>query len=808
MEQYICVHGHFYQPSRENPWLETVELQDSADPYHDWNERITAECYAPNATSRILDEKRRIVQIINNYARMSFDFGPTLLAWMKKSAPHVYGAIVEADQESQNHFSGHGSALAQAYHHAILPLANRRDKVTQILWGLRDFEHHFGRKPEGMWLPEAAVDLETLDILAEQGIRFTILAPHQAHRIRILGEKTWQDVRGGRVDPTMPYEQFLPSGRSVALFFYDGPISRAVAFEKLLHSGQALVQRLTSAFSGQRTWPQIVHIATDGESYGHHHRHGEMALAYALDYIESNKLARLTNYGEYLGKHLPTHEVEIFENSSWSCVHGIERWRGDCGCNIGGRPGWNQVWRKPLREALDWLRNTLVDEYEKKARWLIKNPWKARDNYIDIVSDRSPEAIEGFLSSHAKRPMKPDETVQVLKLMELQRHAMLMYTSCGWFFDELSGIETVQIIQYAARAIQLAEDVFGNSLEAPFLKRLEEAKSNIAEYQDGRVIYGKFVKPAMVDLEQVGAHYAMSSLFNDYTDQTQISCYRIDQERYETVTAEKAKLAVGRIKVTSEITLDCDSICFGVLHWGDYHMGVNVRRCREDEPDETFLIDLLETFSTADFPETMRHIEQYFEGTTYALINLFRDAQRKIIDTILESAIENIEAVYRQVYENNIPLLRFLKNFRIPRPQVLRAAADSFFNISLRRAFEKKDLDLEAIKELIDVGWLEGAAFDEITLEMAIRRKFEELAARLSEDPDDLSLLQNLEATVSLLQLLPFEVNTRNVQNQYYAILQNVYPKFRERENRGDETAKEWAILFRELGKRLWVRVG
>ena len=468
MERYICIHGHFYQPPRENAWLEAVELQDAAYPFHDWNERITAECYAANAASRILDSKGYITKIVNNYAKISFDFGPTLLVWMERNAPEVYKAILEADQESQRKFSGHGSAMAQAYNHIIMPLANRRDKYTQVLWGIRDFEHRFGRKPEGMWLPETAVDMETLDIMAELGIQFTILAPHQARRVRNIGSDTWNDVSGGKIDPTMAYELNLPSGRKLNIFFYNEPVARAVAFEGLLSSGDNFARRLSDAFSEERTWPQLVHIATDGETYGHHHRFGDMALAYALNYIEANQIAQITNYGEYLEKHPPTQEVEIIENTSWSCSHGVERWRSDCGCNTGQHPGWNQAWRAPLRQAMDWLRDSIAPKYEKKASQFLKDPWAARNDYIKVILDRSPENIEQFLSQHASRQLNEAERITALKLLELQRHAMLMYTSDAWFFDDIFEIETVQVMQYAGRVVQLAEELFGDRVEPHF----------------------------------------------------------------------------------------------------------------------------------------------------------------------------------------------------------------------------------------------------------------------------------------------------------------------------------------------------
>ncbi|MGH7843884.1 MAG: DUF3536 domain-containing protein, partial [Candidatus Binatia bacterium] len=424
MDRYVCIHGHFYQPPRENPWLESIELQDSAYPYHDWNERITAECYAPNAMARILNSENCILKMINNYSKISFNFGPTLLSWMEANAPDTYRAILEADKESQNRFSGHGSALAQAYNHMIMPLANRRDKISQVYWGVRDFERRFQRKPEGMWLPETAVDSETLEIMAEHRISFTILAPHQAKRVRRIGGRAWRDISSGQIDPTMPYLLRLASGRSITIFFYDGPISRAVAFEGLLSKGENFAHRLLSAFREERDWYELVHIATDGESYGHHHRFGEMALAYALNYIESNGLARLTNYGEYLENHPPTHQVEIFEKTSWSCAHGIDRWWTNCGCNSGAHPAWSQAWRTPLRNALDWLRDTLAPLFENQAKTFLRDPWAARNDYIDFVLDRAPDSIESFLQRHASRSLPAADRITVLKLLELQRHAM------------------------------------------------------------------------------------------------------------------------------------------------------------------------------------------------------------------------------------------------------------------------------------------------------------------------------------------------------------------------------------------------
>ena len=518
MSRFVCIHGHFYQPPRENPWLEEVEIEDSAYPYHDWNERITAECYAPNAASRILDADKRIIDIVNNYARISFNFGPTLLTWLERNQPEVYAAILEADKESIKRFSGHGSAIAQVYNHIIMPLASRRDKRTQVLWGIQDFIFRFRRRPEGMWLPETAVDIETLEILAEQGIAFTILSPKQASRTRPIHDSRWTDVSTGNIDCSEPYLCRLPSGGSIVIFFYEETIAQEVAFSRLLENGEGFANRMMHYFSREQKQSGLLSIASDGETYGHHHRFGDMALVYALHHLESGNLARITIYGEYLSIYPPTHQVEIIENTSWSCPHGVERWRSDCGCCTKGSiiqvtpphpPGPSPVpetppgdkyceiisrqkWRAPLREAMDWLAQKLAVLYHEKMNSYVSDPWKARDDYIDVILDRSSGNIEAFFSNHAVRSLSKEDKVQVLKLLEMQRNGMLMYTSCGWFFEDISGIESVQVMRYACRAMQLAREVAGAEFEPEFIHILEKSPGNLAGTREWRTGIQKF----------------------------------------------------------------------------------------------------------------------------------------------------------------------------------------------------------------------------------------------------------------------------------------------------------------------------
>ncbi len=806
MERYICIHAHFYQPPRENAWLEAVELQDSAYPYHDWNERVTAECYAPNSASRILDGDGRILQIVNNYSKISFNFGPTLLSWMEQKSPSVYQAILAADWDSRSFFSGHGSAVAQAYNHMILPLANRQDKYTQIRWGIRDFESRFGRHPEGMWLPETAVDLQTLEVLADLGIKFTILSPYQAGRVRPLGGRAWRKVDGGRIDPSMAYAVRVTSGDTMNVFFYDGPISRAIAFEDVLADGKRFSDRLLGAFSDARTWPQLVHIATDGETYGHHKSYGDMALAFALNYIESTKLARLTNYGEYLAKHPPTQEAKVIGNSSWSCAHGVERWRSDCGCNSGGHSGWNQRWREPLRKAFDWLRDRVAPHYENEAKEFFEHPWKTRDAYINVVLDRSRESVVGFMTEQAKRTLSEGEVVKGLKLLELQRYLMLMYTSCGWFFDDLSGLETVQVIQYAGRALQLAGQLFSEDLSIPFLDLLAQARSNIPEQGDGRAIYDRYVQPAMVDLEKVGAHYAVSSLFEEYGEVTRIYCYDVGRMEYRYVSPGKTASGAGTSQCASEITWESDQITFGVLHLADHSVLGGVRKFQGADGYQSLDQGVEKAVASGDLAELVRVVEHNFGSGTYTLRMLFRDEQRKILGIILEEATNEARVLYRNFHDEHAHLIRFVTELGVPLPRRFRLAVDFTLNSDLLDAFCNGEVDLPKSREILEEIKRTGVKPDAVTLEFALRQTIERLFARFVANPMEPGLLQRLQETVDLALTLPFEVRLWEAQNTYYGVMREARSRSSERAEHGDPAARDWLEQFAKLGDKLKVR--
>lgn len=797
--RFVCIHGHFYQPPRENPWLDEVEVEDSAHPYHDWNERITAECYAPNTASRILDERGRILRIVNNYSRISFNFGPTLLSWLERKSPQTYRAVLDADRESLARFGGHGCALAQAYGHLILPLADARDKRTQVAWGVRDFESRFGRRPEGMWLPETAVDTATLEELARAGILFTVLAPHQARRWRRIGEKDWTGPEAG-VDTSRPYRVSLPSGRSIAVFFYDGPIARAVAFEGLLSNGEDFARRLCGAFPAEGSGARLVHIATDGETYGHHHRFGDMGLAYALHHLETRCGVRLTNYGQYLADHPPEWEAEAAEDTSWSCAHGIERWRSDCGCRTGGRAGWNQAWRAPLRSALDWLRDRLAALYEREAAKLFQDPWAAREGYIRVLLDRSPGNVALFLEGQATRALGPQESVRALELLELQRHAMQMYTSCGWFFNDPSGLETVQVLRYAARAVQLAQSLFGRGVEGELLKRLEKAKSNLPEHADARRIYEGQAEPASTTLADVCAHHAILSLFED-APSASTYCYDIEREEHLRVESGKARLAVGRLRARSRITGESSSLGFGALHLGDHNAAAGLRSFRDAGSFQAARDRLLKDFERADLAGCLAHLQRDF-GRGYSLGSLFKDEQRKVLGRVLESVEAEAQEVYRGLYERQTPLLRYLKELGMPAPALLLNAAEASLTGALRREFERPGPDLGKIAALLQEAAKAGLRLRAEDLAFSVRAMLERLTQHLQGSPEDDAALEGLGETVRLLRSLPFETDLWTAQNLCYKLVLDGGGN-----GSGAMAAPARAERFRELAELLSIRL-
>jgi alpha-amylase/alpha-mannosidase (GH57 family) len=774
-KRFICIHGHFYQPPRENPWLETVETQDSAAPYHDWNERICAECYAPNGAARIVNNKNQIQRIVNNYARISFNFGPTLLSWLKENAPRTYRMILDGERRSRKSYNDHSSAMAQVYNHVILPLASTRDRLTQIRWGIADYKQHYGAQPEGMWLAETAADNESLELLAQHGIKYTVLAPHQCKRIRPLNDGAeWTDTANATVDTSRPYVVRFQSGVSIAVFFYNGPISRAIAFEGLLNSGENLAARLKSGFKdGAET--QLVHVATDGESYGHHHKHGEMALAYALRLLEADKTVKLTNYGSYLEMFPPEYEAEIVENSSWSCEHGVERWRSNCGCN-GGKQGFNQLWRTPLRQALDELRDAVAPLTEQEGGKLFKDVWAARDGYIAAILDRRTETLDRFFGAHASHALTEAERVRARELMEMQRHAQLMYTSCGWFFDDIAGIETVQVIAYAARVLQLAQQLFGEraaGFEPAFLARLAEAHSNVASAGDGAKIYKECVTSMKLGLEQVAAHYAISSVFSSFTDETDLFCYRVRRISYEIYTSGRGRLALGRTQIASTITGQEQSYSFAVLHFGDQNITAAVKVYHEADAAEfdAFAKQASEQVQSADFPDVIRLLDRYYGHVDYSLTSLFRDEQRRIVKLILNSTLQDIENSLTSIYEDHASLLHYLFSAGLPKPPALTLAAGFAVNAGLRRALEGDPIDQALMRSFLTLAKTDEVPLEKATLSYIADQRMKRAMVELQMSSGSLEMLDRALTLARALVEMPFELNLWQAQNIWYEIL-------------------------------------
>lgn len=798
-KRYVCIHGHFYQPPRENAWLERVEMHESAFPDHDWNARITRECYATNAKARLLNAEGRIERTVNNYARISFNFGPTLLAWMQSAAPGPYRQIIASDRESAQRLEGCGSALAQAYNHAILPLCNERDRRTQVAWGMRDFQCRFGRRPAGMWLPETAANVASLEALAEQGIEFTILAPRQCAAVRPIGDGAWDEI-GERVDPTRAYLCRLPSGRSLSVFFYDGPVAQAVAFEGLLNSGDRYAERLLGGFDDRREHHQLMHIATDGESYGHHHPHGEMALAAALAAIAREPSVELINYELYLRRHPPEFEARIHENSSWSCVHGVERWRSDCGCNS-GRSGLHQGWRGPLRAALDWLRDSVAPPFEDLGRRLFRDPWTARDGYIDVILDRAPQSRERFLSAHAARPLDDRETITALRLMELQRHAMLMYTSCAWFFDDVADIGTVQVIQYAARVIELARSALSLELEAEFLDRIAQAPGNNKEYPDGRAVYERSVRPAIVSLPRVAAHYAIHRLFDG--DLGRIYSYQVD-DAGKRLTSGKARMVVGHANFRSELDFEAAHLSYCALHLGDHVVSCGVRTFIGPDAFATVQGAAAAAFDRADFAEVLRLMDREFGGTSYSIASLFRDEQYTVVRRILEPALAQIDASYRQIYEQNAPLARFLNSMGLTVPRRIQLVGSFVLSQEFRRTLERPAPDLARAAEVVEEASRSGVALDEHVVGKAVTDAMARAIADAAADAPVARTCKPLLALVRFIGTLPVAVDIWPLQEHF---LEHIRPQLDALRGCDAPESAAGAAAITELGVALGVQV-
>ena len=704
---FLAIHGHFYQPPRENPWLEAVELQPSALPCHDWNERVNNECYAPNSVSKVVNHKNEVMSIVNNYEYMSFNFGPTLLSWMEEFAPTAYERIIKADIKSVEDHNGHGNAIAQVYNHMIMPLANELDKQTQVKWGIKDFEYRFGRKPEGMWLAETAVDDDTLRVLEENGIKFTILSPFQAKCVKKIDENNWQDVSWGNIDPARSYRYYIKSapGKFIDLFFYDGAISKSVAFDELLTDGNKFLKRLQDGISYDRNYPQLVNIATDGESYGHHTKFGDMALAFVMAMKVKDSGFTVTNYAEYLDKYRSDWQVQIKDVSSWSCSHGVGRWCEDCGCSTGGHAGWNQKWRRPLRDAMDYLRDSVTPLFKEYGQKYFKDFLSARYNYIDVILDRSITNVRQFQQEYFLPDLSEEDKVNAMKLLEMQRQAMLMYTSCGWFFCEISGIETVQIMKYAARVIQLAQDFTDNDFETKYLEILSAAQSNYKEIGNGKDIYERFVKPSVITEKQIVSLWAVSSLYEDVEDEEDVYCYTITKKSYKKVQKGDSHFVVGHVEVQSKVTLERHNLMFALLQYtgGDFHC--TIKEYDEEYPE--MQKELIRTYMVNPLTEIIRALDGYFGKEYFTLKDIFIEERRKILQILMRERLDEFAKTYEDIYNEGKSSVLHLQALGLDIPNEFKIAAQYTLTRQFNELFTGSNgfIDEDIIQSASDINF-------------------------------------------------------------------------------------------------------
>lgn len=771
---FLTIHGHFYQPPRENPWLEAIELQDSALPFHDWNERINKECYNPNSVSKIVDSRNKILDVVNNYEHMSFNFGPTLLSWMEHFAPHTYERIIKADIESRAEHGGHGNAMAQVYNHIIMPLANEHDKETQVKWGIYDFEYRFGRKPEGIWLAETAADDDTFRVCEANGIKFIVLSPYQAQRIRKEGSQEWQDVSWGNIDPARSYRYYIKSapGKFIDLFFYDGAISQSVAFDELLKDGNKFIKRIKEGVSEFRDYPQLIHIATDGESYGHHTKFGDMALAYILKIKAEEEGFKITNYGEYLEKYRSDYEVDIKQASSWSCFHGVGRWKEDCGCSTGGHPGWNQKWRKPLREALDYLRDELVKIFEKEGQKYFGDVWTVRNNYIQVILDRSRLSVEKFQKDNFKPNLTDDDKVRAMELLEIQRQTMLMYTSCGWFFSEISGIEPVQILKYAARAMQLATKFCNKNIEKNFLDKLSEAKSNIPEQGNGKDIYERYVRPSIVTMKQMACLWAISSIYQDFEEKENVYCYLITRKDYQQIQKGNSTLVMGNIEVKSIITNQKSNLVFALMQYADGDFHCSIKEYSDEEEYLKLKQNLTKVFLSKPITETIRTLDENFGKDYFTLQNIFIEERRKVLQLLLKDKMTKFAQTYQDLYKEGKDSIYQIKDLGVAPPEEFRIAA----KYALGKRFNDIVLDADGYVNTTELQQIQAINAEACALNIKIDKSPANklFAKKIEKNINKLAYSFEKQQAELLLELFDYaesmelEIDIAEAQNTYF----------------------------------------
>jgi hypothetical protein len=657
----FVLHGHFYQPPRENPWTDVVPREPSAAPFHDWNARITAECYRPNGWARVLDDQGRIVAIVDNYERMSFDVGPTLLSWLALHATKTYARIVGADRTERR-------AIAQGYGHAILPLCNDRDLRTQIRWGLADFRYRFEREAEGLWLPETAVDDRVLAALAEEGVSFTILAPGQIAAVRPLAaagdgdDAGWRPAEPGSTATVLRWRHPDRPHLGVDLVVHDGPISHDVAFGGF--SSQVVVDRIVG------TGRELVAVACDGETFGHHHHFADRGVAYALSVEAARRSVALPRLADWIAAHPPIDEARV-RLSAWSCGHGVDRWKDDCGCHTGGEPGWSQTWRRPLREALDVVRDAAVEVFERRGPAVLRDPWAARDAYVDVLLGAvgRPE----FVAMHVV-----GDPVEALTLLESQRHALLMYTSCGWFFNDLAGHETVQILRYAARCLDLLDELGEQPPVDRVLDTLARARSNRSEEGDGRAVWHRYVTPTRVDPGRVVAHLALTELLAGAGATAELGGFAVEREVAEAVDRGGVAVCAGRMALTHRRTGRCTTWAYGAVHLGGLEVTGAVRPARDFEADAASALNFVETTRGGDrVTKLLRTVVARFGPREFGLESALPSEGGDVAHATAAALADRFVAAYERLRADNHDTLASLAVAETVLPPELRGPIEA-----------------------------------------------------------------------------------------------------------------------------------
>jgi hypothetical protein len=728
--QPFVLHAHFYQPERLNPWTGELDAEPSAAPDRDWNQRILRECYRPNGFARIFDGHRRVEQIVNNYERLSFNFGPTLLAWMEQADPETYAQVLDGDWRSAVRM-GHGNALAQAYNHMILPLANERDRRTQIRWGLSDFTYRFGRRAEGLWLPETAADTATIDELIDAEVQFTVLAPHQAGRVRPPGGE-WLDA--GHLDTSKPYKLAHSdgSGRWLAVFFYDGPLAQSLAFDPAAADAGVLVERILGASRGEG----LVHAALDGETFGHHHAFGELGLAYALVEGARQRGLEPTNYGAYLAHHPPDDEVELVpgEGTAWSCVHGVGRWYRDCGCATDSLPGWDQAWRTPLRAALDVVRDLAIELFEAEGKGVLTNPWDARDDYIRVRLGEWTRTE--FLDRHAARNLGDEQLRTLWTLLEAQRHAMVMYTSCGWFFSDVSGIETVYVMRSAARVLGLlAEACPGAEVERTreaVLGVLAEARSNKPDVGTGADVWARHVATAEVTPFRVAAHYSLLGLVRRAARLPKTSSaggHEVTVQDQRSETRGRVGLTTLQLRLRSLHTHRELQYAVAAVHLGELDFYGTVAPHPGDRAYLEATEAIWEAFPTAPAARLIHHVGRLFDGEEFGIEHALPEGRQQLVGTLFAELAERFRSEYARLYDDHRRVLEMLTAAGYELPRDLRAAAELTLTAKLERelqqlanrAEESHEDPLGTVKRVLAHARDQGYQVDVSSLEEALR---------------------------------------------------------------------------------------